>query len=144
MYFNVLNVLKTVKNAEFNTHLTFCFNVYSHHIFRLSKAPERTGNPTFEASIPHLERIRKYFPGLTPEQTEQLARLEPLYRFWNEQINVISRQDMDNFYERHVLHSLAIARFIPFKAGSVVLDLGTGGGFPGIPLAILFPVRPST
>jgi 16S rRNA (guanine527-N7)-methyltransferase len=86
-----------------------------------------------------MELLLQYFPNLTPHQLSQFEQLEPLYREWNEKINVISRKDMDDFYIHHVLHSLAIAKFMPFKAGSKVLDLGTGGGFPGIPLAIMFP-----
>jgi 16S rRNA (guanine527-N7)-methyltransferase len=86
-----------------------------------------------------MELIRKYFPVLTPTQTEQFAALDALYRDWNARINVISRKDEENLYERHVLHSLGIARVMAFTPGSRVLDVGTGGGFPGIPLAILFP-----
>lgn len=86
-----------------------------------------------------MQIIEKYFPDLTPQQKEQFSRLEDLYHFWNEQINVISRKDTDNFYERHVLHSLGIAKVMEFKSGSDILDIGTGGGFPGIPLAVLFP-----
>lgn len=86
-----------------------------------------------------MEGIRKYFPGLSPTQWQQFAQLEPLYREWNAQINVISRRDIDQLYERHVLHSLGIAKVISFKSGTDILDVGTGGGFPGIPLAILFP-----
>jgi 16S rRNA (guanine527-N7)-methyltransferase len=85
------------------------------------------------------EIIEKYFPGLTPRQKEQFALLKPLYEEWNSKINVISRKDMDNFYLHHVLHSLAIARMINFAPGTRVLDVGTGGGFPGVPLAIMFP-----
>lgn len=81
----------------------------------------------------------KYFPNLSPVQKKQFDQLEELYVFWNEQINVISRKDTENFYERHVLHSLGIAKVMTFKSGSEILDIGTGGGFPGIPLAILFP-----
>jgi 16S rRNA (guanine527-N7)-methyltransferase len=83
--------------------------------------------------------IPKHFPDLTSHQVEQFNMLEPLYRDWNSKINVISRQDIDNLYERHILHSLAIAQVIRFKAGTSILDAGTGGGFPGIPLAVMFP-----
>ena len=84
-------------------------------------------------------QVFKYFPDLTDRQKNQLRQLHPLYLDWNSQINVVSRKDIDQLYLRHVLHSLSIARFIRFTAGSSVLDIGTGGGFPGIPLAILFP-----
>jgi len=86
-----------------------------------------------------MKQIEKYFPKLTAEQKEQFAALDALYHEWNEKINVISRKDIDNLYEHHVLHSLAIGRFIHFKPGSQILDFGTGGGFPGVPLSILFP-----
>lgn len=82
--------------------------------------------------------IEDYFK-LTDRQAEQFAQLDALYRDWNAKINVISRKDIDNLYEHHVLHSLAIAKWIPFMPGTTILDVGTGGGFPGIPLAILFP-----
>ena len=83
--------------------------------------------------------IEEYFPRLTDLQREQFAQLEPLYTLWNAQINVISRKDIEQLSVRHVLHSLAIAKFINFTPGTRVLDVGTGGGFPGIPLAIMFP-----
>lgn len=86
-----------------------------------------------------MDIILKYFPGLTGEQQRQFAALYDLYIDWNAKINVISRKDIENLYEHHVLHSLGIARFISFRPGTKVMDLGTGGGFPGIPLAILFP-----
>ena len=86
-----------------------------------------------------MEQIARYFPNLSARQYEQFAQLLGLYTHWNEQINVISRKDLANFYERHVLHSLGIAKVYSFASGAVVLDVGTGGGFPGIPLAILFP-----
>ena len=83
--------------------------------------------------------ILKYFPDLTARQQEQLEALDALYHDWNAKINVISRKDIDQLYEHHVLHSLAIAKIIRFRPGTRILDFGTGGGFPGIPLAILFP-----
>ena len=86
-----------------------------------------------------IEIIKKYFPNISQLQIEQFNRLVPLYKEWNEKINVISRKDIDNLMLHHVLHSLAIAKFITFKDGTEILDVGTGGGFPGIPLAILFP-----
>lgn len=86
-----------------------------------------------------MELILKYFPDLTDTQREKFARLEELYQDWNSKVNVISRQDIDTLYERHVLHSLGIAKVMQFKSGTSVLDVGTGGGFPGIPLAIMFP-----
>lgn len=83
--------------------------------------------------------ILKYFPDLSPIQIDQFSRLGDLYKDWNEKINVISRKDIDSLYEKHVLHSLAIGKFVQFTDGTTILDVGTGGGFPGIPLAILFP-----
>lgn len=85
------------------------------------------------------ETILRYFPDLTPKQIHQFEQLAALYREWNAKINVVSRKDLDALYERHVLHSLGIAKVMEFAPGTKVLDVGTGGGFPGIPLAILFP-----
>lgn len=86
-----------------------------------------------------LEIILKYFPELSPEQIEKFEKLAEVYKDWNTKINVVSRKDVDEIYLRHVLHSLAIGKFLQFKSGSQIIDVGTGGGFPGIPLAILFP-----
>ena len=83
--------------------------------------------------------IKNYFPEISKSQEEKFIQLQDLYEFWNKQINVISRKDIQELYIRHVLHSLAIAKFIQFKPKTSILDIGTGGGFPGIPLALLFP-----
>ena len=88
---------------------------------------------------PGVEIIQEYFPDLSEKQKEQFAKLAELYTDWNSKINVISRKDMDQFYIHHVLHSLGVSKVMPFEPGTKVLDIGTGGGFPGIPLAILFP-----
>jgi 16S rRNA (guanine527-N7)-methyltransferase len=93
-----------------------------------------TSSPLQTADI-----IFHYFPELTSSQRSQIQKLEPLYRDWNEKINVVSRKDIDNLYVNHILHSLSLARAVSFLPGARVLDVGTGGGFPGIPLAILFP-----
>ncbi|MGY5846650.1 16S rRNA (guanine(527)-N(7))-methyltransferase RsmG [Salegentibacter sp. HM20] len=86
-----------------------------------------------------MDLITKYFPNLTEDQKQKFAKLEELYKDWNVKINVVSRKDIDELYLRHVLHSLGIAKIQDFKPGAKILDVGTGGGFPGIPLAILFP-----
>lgn len=101
---------------------------------------EETNNtPQFSIINSQFSIIQSYFPDLTERQNEQFAALYDLYTDWNAKINVISRKDIENLYPHHVLHSLGIVKMLRFKAGSSVMDLGTGGGFPGVPLAILFP-----
>ncbi len=87
-----------------------------------------------------MEQLLHYFPGLTEEQIKQFGMLQELYSEWNAKINVISRKDIENLYQNHIIHSLAIAKVIEFTPGTKILDVGTGGGFPGIPLAIMFPM----
>ena len=91
-----------------------------------------------------MDTILKYFPDITDTQRRQYASLYELYQDWNSKINVISRKDIDNLYEHHVLHSLAIAKALSFKDGTKIMDFGCGGGFPGIPLAIMFPMLVQT
>jgi len=99
----------------------------------------RMASDRFNKIEKHMKLILKYFPNLTEDQIQKFEQLESLYQDWNLKINVVSRKDIDELYMRHVLHSLGIAKVISFKDGSKLLDVGTGGGFPGIPLAILFP-----
>jgi 16S rRNA (guanine527-N7)-methyltransferase len=125
----------TAKNIT--NELTSCFT-----IFEFYSGPETQHILEINLNSSQLQDaaiISHYFPDLSEKQKEQFAQLGPLYKEWNEKINVISRKDIDNLYINHILHSLAIGKVIQFKPGATILDVGTGGGFPGIPLAILFP-----
>lgn len=103
------------------------------------KAEKKQFRPNFDLKMQDASIIFHYFPDLSETQKKQFSQLDALYAEWNEKINVVSRKDIENIYVNHVLHSLGIAKVISFKPGASVLDVGTGGGFPGIPLAILFP-----
>jgi 16S rRNA (guanine527-N7)-methyltransferase len=125
----------TAKNIT--NELTSCFI-----IFEFYSGPETQHILEINLNSSQLQDaaiISHYFPDLSDKQKKQFAQLGPLYKEWNEKINVISRKDIDNLYINHILHSLAIGKVIQFKPGATILDVGTGGGFPGIPLAILFP-----
>ena len=100
---------------------------------------KKTLSAVANSNTSRLQHIHPYFPNLTSRQQDQFRQLLPLYREWNEKINVVSRKDIDNLCVNHVLHSLGVAKVIEFRKGASILDVGTGGGFPGIPLAILFP-----
>ena len=120
----------------FNTTKNFLFNITKNFLFKSRFILKSYYNRKINLNA---TLIKHYFPELSKVQEKQFIQLQDLYEFWNKQINIISRKDIDELYIRHVLHSLAIAKFIEFKAKTSILDIGTGGGFPGIPLAILFP-----
>ena len=120
----------------FNTTKNFLFNITKNFLFKSRFILKSYYNRKINLNA---TLIKHYFPELSKAQEKQFIQLQDLYEFWNKQINIISRKDIDELYIRHVLHSLAIAKFIEFKAKTSILDIGTGGGFPGIPLAILFP-----
>ena len=112
----------------FNIYKFFCLKINNTNLFFIFAVKNRG-----------MEIIKKYFPNLSEQQLEQFAKLQELYQDWNLKINVVSRKDIDELYLRHVLHSLGIAKVMQFAPGSSIMDVGTGGGFPGIPLAIMFP-----
>ena len=128
-----MNGMRNLSEYLFVRKITFYLRVYSailYSVILLFSHCNNMNNSTI---------IEKYFPRLTEKQKQQFAQLGELYATWNAQINVISRADIDNLYEKHILHSLAIAKVVDFKDFTEILDVGTGGGFPGIPLAILYP-----
>lgn len=118
----------------FSTHIHICRFIHNDLLLILFSHIDE-----MDIFTTHMDIISKYFPDLDSDKNEKFSRLADLYSVWNTKINVISRKDIDHLYERHVLHSLAIARYLDFDIGTSIMDAGTGGGFPGIPLAIMFP-----
>jgi len=133
--------MKVIFGAGSYSSIFGCSFITSSLLHRCGKSRELAGTSTVLASFEtsRMEIILKYFSDFTKEQLKQIADLEKLYKDWNSKINVISRKDIDSLYEKHVLHSLSIAAIFDFTPGSEIVDIGTGGGFPGIPLAIYFP-----
>src|SRR4030095_13619039 len=133
--------MKVTFGAGFYASIFVCSFITSSLLRHCGKSRELAGTSAVLASFEtsRMEIILKYFSDFTKEQLKQLADLEKLYKGWNSKVNVISRKDIDSLYEKHVLHSLSIAAIFDFTPGAEILDIGTGGGFPGIPLAICFP-----